>query len=269
MIATIFWELRRRRTAIIWWTIGSILMTVTILALFPSIQDKAAQMNQVINQLPEGIREMKAGGVGSVDVGDPAQFLNSQLFYITLPMVWIILAITRGAAILGREEQDGTLEMLLARPISRSRLLLAKLAELIIEILIVSLASAALVVTLAPHFKLSGLSASYLLLTTVLTALFSLSFGMIAFVLQAASSLTKRAATAVAVAIGFGGYILASLAPMTDWLKTPSKLVPYHYFEPLAILHGHVSTGLIIYLLAVFGLGIVLALQGFRRRDLS
>ena len=130
MIATIFWELRRRRTALIWWTIGSILMTVTILALFPSIQDKAAQMNQVINQLPEGIREMKAGGVGSVDVGDPAQFLNSQLFYITLPMIWIILAITRGAAILGREEQDGTLEMLLARPLSRTRLLLAKAAEL-------------------------------------------------------------------------------------------------------------------------------------------
>lgn len=66
----LFWELKRRRTALLWWTIGSIVMTVVILALYPSIRDQAAQMNQVINQLPEGLREMKAGSAGSVDVGD-------------------------------------------------------------------------------------------------------------------------------------------------------------------------------------------------------
>ena len=268
MIATIFWELRRRRTALIWWTIGSILMTVTILALFPSIQDKAAQMNQVINQLPEGIREMKAGGVGTVDVGDPAQFLNSQLFYITLPIIWIIMAIARGAAILGREEQDGTLEMLLARPLSRTRLLLAKAAELFLEMLIVGAATATLIALLAPHFKLGGVGTSYLVTTTLLTSLFSLSFGMIAFMLQAASRLTKRAATAIAVVTSFGGYILTSLAPMTDWLKVPSKFVPYHYFEPLEILKGHVHQGLTLYLVATIFVGLLTAVTGFQKRDI-
>ena len=268
MIATIFWELRRRRTAIIWWTIGSILMTVTILALFPSIQDKAAQMNQVINQLPEGIREMKAGGVGSVDVGDPAQFLNSQLFYITLPMVWIIMAITRGSGILGRDEQDGTLEVLLARPISRTHLLFAKASALITEMIIVAGITCLAIVLLAPQFKLN-IGAGHLLVTSIFTAAFSLSFGMIAFALQAASSLTRRAATAVAVAISFGGYLVASLSPMTDWLKIPSKLVPFHYFDPLGILHGHVGRGLLIYLFGSYILGIAVALIGFRRRDIG
>ncbi len=268
MIATLLWELKRRRTALIWWTIGSLVLTVVILALFPSIQDKAAQMNQVINQLPEGIREMKAGGVGHVDVGDPAQFLNSQLFYITLPMVWIIMAITRGSGILGRDEQDGTLEVLLARPISRSHLLLAKAAALIAEMLIVAGITCLAIVLLAPQFKLN-VGAGHLLLASLFTAAFSLSFGVIAFALQAASSLTKRAATAVAVAISFGGYLIASLSPMTDWLKIPSKLVPFHYFDPLAILHGQVGRGLILYLFVVYVAGLMVGVLGFQRRDIS
>jgi hypothetical protein len=109
MIDTILWELRQRRIIILWWTLGSVLVSVLILVLYPPIRDQANQFNQVINQLPQGIRELKTGGSSSINVADPVAFLNSQLFYITLPIVWIILAVTRASGILGRDEQDHTL----------------------------------------------------------------------------------------------------------------------------------------------------------------
>ena len=63
------------------------------------------------------------------------------------------MAIARGAAILGREEQDGTLEMmLLARPKPHS-VVLAKAAELL-EMLYCGAATATLIALLAPHFQI-------------------------------------------------------------------------------------------------------------------
>lgn len=264
----IWWELKRRKIALLWWTIGSIIMTLIIVTLYPSIRDQAAQMNQVINQLPEGLREMKAGASGAVDVGDPLEFLNSQLFYATLPIMWIILAVTRGGSILGREEQDKTLEVLLAQPVSRSRFIVAKAVALSVEMLIVGGATLAVLLATAPVFELHVATAR-LFMAALYTALFCLSFGYIAFALQAASSLTRKGSTAIAVLLGFGGYILTSLSGLTDWLATPVKLFPYHYFKPLDALQGHTPRGLVIYLAIVYILGTFISVVGFRKRDID
>lgn len=269
MNQVIVWELIQRRKAIIWWTLGSVAMALVILALFPSIRDKAADMNALFNQLPKELRGLKTGGAAKIDVGDPAQFLNSQLFYITLPMIWIILAITRGAGILGREEQSHTLELLLSRPIARGKLLFAKALALMLEFSVVVGVTGLSILAAAPLFGLH-LSTKALLLTTLLTGIFSLSYGYIAFAFQAASALTKRASIAAAVTLGFGGYILASLSSLTDWLEKPVKLVPYHYFDMQRVLNGQaVPTGLLVYLALVFIGGSLLAYFGFRRRDIE
>jgi ABC-2 type transport system permease protein len=268
MIATLLWELRQRRNAILWWTAGSVILTVVILALYPSIRNQAQQLNQVINQLPPGLRGLKAGSGGVVNVGDPVGFLNSQLFYATLPILWIILSITRGSAALGRDEQNHTLELLLARPISRGRLLLAKALSLLAEFVVVAGVTVVAIAALAPLFGLH-VGTSHLILATAYTAAFSLSFGLIAFALQAASNLTRRAASAVGVLVGFGGYLIASLSGLTDWLKVPAKLAPYHYFAPERVLHGQPVHGLDAYLLGTLLVTTVVAYVGFRRRDIQ
>lgn len=268
MIDVIIWELKRRRTALFWWCVGSAVLSGMILLLFPSIRDQAHQLNQVINQLPQGVRELKTGGSNSVDVANPVQFLNSQLFYATLPILWIILAITRGGSVLGREEQSHTLELLLARPISRSRLLAAKGSALVLEMIIVGSAVLLTVLVLSPSVQLH-IATGRLVAATAYTAAFCLSFGLIAFALQAASRLTRRAAVSVAVLIGFGGYVLTSLSGLTDWLKTPAKFAPFHYFAPDKILLGHSVVGLDIYLIGTLVLCSLIAWLGFRRRDIA
>lgn len=267
MMAIWRWELLQRRYAIFWWTLGSVLLSVLIMALYPSIRDKAHDLNQVINQLPPGLRRLKTGGASSVNVADPVAFLNSQLFYATLPIIWIILAVTRGSAILGRDEQNHTLELTLARPISRGRVMLAKALALLSEFVIAGGMTLLAIIICCPLFALH-LSTLHLIMTTIYTAAFSLSFGLIAFGLQAASNLTRRLAVAVAVLIGFGGYIVASLSSLTSWLDEPAKLAPYHYFAPDKVLHGHAVTGLNIYLLGVVVFACI-SYFGFRRRDIS
>ncbi|QQS19744.1 ABC transporter permease subunit [Candidatus Saccharibacteria bacterium] len=264
----IVWELRQRRKAIFWWTFASVIMTAVILALFPSIRDQAAEMNKVINTLPPELRGLKTGGANNIDVGDPLQFLNSQLFYATLPLIWMILAITRGAGLLGREEQTHTLELLLARPISRARLLIAKIIAFCLEFTTVTMLTFTTILLLCPIFELN-VGASRLFSATAYTTLFCFSFGLIALTLHAASRLTKRAATAFAVTLAFGGYLLASLSSLTDWLEVPVKFMPYHYFTPLDALSGKTPRGLVVYLVCVFLISGFLAIVGFRKRDIE
>ena len=262
------WELKQRKQSIIWWTIITIAVVGLILAIFPSIRDQANQFNKLINQLPEGLRQLKTGGTSSVNVADPVSFLNSQLYYITLPILQIILAINLGGSLLARDEQEHTLELLLARPVSRAKVLLGKAVAGLTVMIITMLGATLTVLALAPAVKLN-IGFWPLVLTNVFTMLFSLSFGVIAFGLSASNVSARRVASAFGVILGFGGYLITSLSALTHYLINPAKLAPYHYFDPSALLHGQVNTGLAIYLIGSFGLSFLLAYFGFRRRDIN
>ncbi len=267
MIPIIAWELRRRRTAIIWWSIGGALLVAMLLLIYPSIHSQAAQLNKVLNQLPSSIRELKTGGT-TVDITTPIGYLHSQLFYITLPLLFIILAVTRGSGLLGKDEQDHTLELLLARPISRTNLIRAKGLSGCIEMFIVVGVSTLAIVIFSKVVNLD-IGMKPLLLTSLYTFLFSLSFGAIAFAIVALGRFTKRASTAIAVFIAFGGYIVASLSGVSHYLANPAKIVPYHYFMPDKLLAGHYATGLNVYLIGVFVVCALVSQFGFRRRDID
>jgi hypothetical protein len=125
-------------------------------------------------------------------------------------------------------------------------------------------------VIVASHLVDMHIGTARLAMATLYTALFSLSFGAITFALNAASVVTRRASTALAVALAFGGYLVTSLSTLTDWLGKPAKLMPYHYFAPDQILNGHdVPTGLLVYLLGTAAVCTLGAWLGFRGRDLE
>jgi len=268
MIPIIKWELKQRKQSTIWWTVATVLVVGMILAIFPSIRDQANQFNKLLNGLPEGLRQLKTGGSSAVNVADPVSFLNSQLYYITLPILQIILAVNLGSGLLAKDEQEHTLELLLSRPISRSKVLIGKALAGLSIMLVTTVAATLVVIVLAPAIKLN-IGIGPLILTNIFSMLFSLSFGVIAFGFSASHVNLRRAASAFAVFLGFGGYLITSLSGLTHYLINPAKVTPYHYYDPTTLLNGRVNKGLAIYLIGSFGLSMLLAWLTFRRRDIS
>lgn len=266
MIPTIRWELNQRKTYLFWWIVCTLVIVTTILLIYPSIHSQATQLNNVLNQLPAALRDLKTGG-SAVDVITPIGYLNSQLFYATIPFIQIIMAIGLGGSLVAREEQNHTLELALARPISRGRLLTAKALSGVILVSIVGAVAAVAMIVLTKLVNLE-ISTAHLLLANLYCSLFSLSFGAIAFTLTAASNLTRRSSVAVATFVSIGGYLLASLSGLSHYIQVPAKLLPYHYYSPTQILAGRVSTGLNVYLVGIGLICIVLSWWGFRRRDI-
>ncbi len=122
MFSVFKWTLWQRRWSMIWWSIGIVSLVVLTLAFYPTIHNQAAQLNKSFGSLDSSTLAL----FGGTDFFSPVGYLNSQLIYLMLPLILIILGVGLGSSLIGREEADGTIESLLARPISRSRLLLAK-----------------------------------------------------------------------------------------------------------------------------------------------
>jgi len=262
MYAIVRWTLWQRRWSMFWWCIGIIGLVVVTLAVYPSVRDQAAQLNKSLGNLSHNTEAL----FGGTDFFSPVGYLNSQLIYFTLPLLLTILGIGVGGSIVGREESNGTLEALLARPISRTRLLTAKAIAGTLVILAVTLAGTIATLLLCKVVKLD------VPLHDVAAACFAcfmlvLSFSAVPFLL-AATGRGRAAALGISVVYAIGGYIIGSLAGNVHWLKNSSLIFPYHYYRTADILRGTFDWSSIVFF-GVFALGCgLLAWLSFRRRDL-
>ncbi len=257
------WGLWQSRWSTAWWSLSIVAFVILIMVFYPTFKNQAADLEKTFSSMPEATLQLLGGSAGFFS---PIGYLNSQVFYLTLPMLLGILAISLGSKLIAREEQDGTIETLLARPITRSRLLTGKALTGIIILLVVTLVGLAATII---SVKLVSLDVSSvdILVATLSCFLLALSFGAIAFML---SSLGRARALSLGVtsAIAIGGYIISSLADTVKWLETPGKLFPFYYYRPEAILNGTYHWLDMIILAAITIVCGVVSWLAFRKRDI-
>jgi len=112
-----------RRKSLTIWTVALSLLTMLIIAMYDSVGREAAQLFENSN--------FTAFFGGDVDTSSPAGWLGFELYAIFLPICLAIITIGIGASTIGSEEESGTLELLLASPINRSRIIIEKAMMLI------------------------------------------------------------------------------------------------------------------------------------------
>ncbi len=264
MKSVIKWTLRQRKTSTIWWSFAMAAFIFINMIFYPSFKNDAAELQESFESLPDAAVQLFGG---STDFFSPIGFMNSQIFFIMLPMILGILAIALGAGLLAREEQDKTIEGLLARPVSRTKLLDAKATAGMIILTIVSLVG---LITIIVTSKIVGLEVanSALIKTMFVCFLFALSLGSITYLLSATGR-ARSASIGIAAFIGIGGYLVSSLSATVSWLNGPSKLFPFEYYQSEAILRDTYNWNNLWYFILLIGLCKLLSWLAFRRRDLA
>ena len=265
MISIIKWTIWQRRWSIMWWSIAVVGFILINLVFYPTFKDQAAELDKSLSQLPESAKALFAG---SGDFASPVGYLNSQIFFLMLPMLLTILTIGLGSSIVAKEEREGTVELLLARPVSRNKLLISKsLAAIVILILVSTLAF----ITTAITVKLVDLIVPlrYIAAATFSSVILAMCFGAIAFVITILSKTSKTASIGIATFIAFGGYIISSLSTTVDWLKTPSKFFPAYYYKPESILHGNIEWQYLLFPISIIVVSAIVSWWSFNRRDIG
>lgn len=264
MIPILRWTLWQRRFSALWWSVGVFGLIFINMIFYPSFRDQAESLQKSFENLPDAAVQLFGG---STDFFSPVGFLNSQVFFFMLPMILGILAIGLGSSLLAREEQDMTIEMLLARPVSRTKLLLAKGLAGVIILSIVTVAGLVTTIVTGQLVGL-GISISSIILATLACFLLVLSFGAIAFVLSAIGK-TRGASLGLAALVALGGYLVSSLAGTVDWLKVPSKIFPFHYYQSEAVLRETYNWNNVIFLVLLTAVCALISWIAFRQRDIG
>lgn len=248
--------LYQKRFLLLWWFIGIAAVTLLTVSFYHSF--RATDVDQLLKSLPPAVQAI-AGDTDSFKSVDG--YLRQQVFVLRLPLLCIILAIALLVGLTAGDEQKGLLETQLSLPVSRSRLLLHKLAA---GLVILVLASLGAVVGIIVGAALIGESFDLgnILQYTLNCVLVAAVYGLVGF---AVAAVTGRRALALGIASGFAfaSYLLNSMAPSVSSLETIDKLTFFHYYQndPLHF------TNLLVLLLSAAAL-IAISWAGFNRRDI-
>ena len=263
MLSSVFAKgLRDQWRSLLAWALAVAALALMVAAFYPSVKASMASYQQIADQMPKVLRDAFVGS----DIGSPAGWLDTKLFSMMAPIMLLVYAIAAGARGVAGEEEEGTLDLLLAQPVSRGRVLLQKYADVLVGVALLTATLFATLVASAPLFEIH-LGAWQLFQGSLLVGLLGLAFGSVAFLVAAAWG---RRGLAAGVAGGLAGvmYLMNILAPESTLLERlrPVSLFSYYGVAPL-------SEGLRAADVAAFGstalVAFALAYAVFSRRDIG
>lgn len=255
--ATVGLELRLRAKVVLAAAVALVVMCVAVGALFPSLGATIGKLN-----LPKGV----AGLLGGADYSTLAGWLKSEIVSILGPVIVAGVAISSAAATTAGEEQDRITGLLLAHPVRRSRLLLAKAGAIAAATALLGLATfAGLLAAVAAAG--GGLGAGGLAAQSLHLVFLGLVFGALALAIGAASA-ERTLATGGSAAVAATMFLVNGFAPVLPAISWLKYLTVFHYYSAHDPLTRGVDVGDLAVLAGLTAALVALAIAAFQRRDI-
>ncbi|MCQ3805159.1 MAG: ABC transporter permease subunit [bacterium] len=260
-----FKTLRDRRRSLFWWVVGIFGYLVGIGAVYPIVRDNQDQFEALLETYPDELLAIM--GVGEESLFDPVGFMRAEAFGWIVPLVFAIYGAAQGARAVAGEEEAGTIDLVMATPLSRFGLVWQKWLALVLTEMVLGLA---LFVSLALDNVLFGMdiplgnSAAGCFMAVLL----GVFFGSLALAVGAGTGL-RGFSLGVVTLVAAGSYLLNSLGGLVEGLDPLKPLSPFYYYDAsnplrygLDAQHTLVLAGLAVVLM-------VIGLLAVRRRDLG
>ena len=257
-----------RGTLIAW---GALIALYGVFAayMYPVISKSSMDYISYIASMPES---MRAGfGLGNIDINS-LTFTADTFIAVEFLMFWPIIACFYAifASVgLSREVERGTLDLLLAQPVSRTRILISKYALVLTGILLITAASW---LGIAAGVPLAGvdINLGYQALALLEGFLFIAAIASYT-VLANIIFLEPRKALAVSgiltAAMYIVNFIVPLLSPSFKWI---AELSFFHHYNAVEIVRsGALDWTAVIIFAATFAVCSAASIIIFRKRDLS
>ncbi|MCO5317145.1 MAG: ABC transporter permease [Microthrixaceae bacterium] len=272
--------MRDRCRSTIWWSIGITLVSVVTAAFYPSLTSAAG--SELGSNSSSTMSSLLGLGEG-IDPSTPVGFLWSFNYSNQLPWLLMALGIALGTASISGDESDGTLEYLLAKPVTRTEVAMARFGGMVTVLLVASVVNLVGVAATMPLFDLTdpvtvtaldgststaaGATVGDLFVGGLSAMAVGLGSGAVAYLVGAA---TGRRGLAMGVSSGFAvaGYVLYTLSNVTGDFEWVTWLSPWRWFVDDAMMVNGMTVDILWPVaLAAVSLGLGWAL--FLRRDLQ
>jgi ABC-2 type transport system permease protein len=266
MVPVLTHALWRRRISMAWWALAVAGMCALLAVAYPTVRDNS-ELDKTFAHLPPSVEALLGLSGGNL-LSSPVGYLDSQFFANILPIMLLVFAVGLAAWSVAGDEAAGGLELLLANPVSRIRVALARLGALVILVAGLTAVCVVALAVLAPATGLdNGLPAGHVAAAATACALLALTFAAVAFAVGAATG-SRPAALSAAAGLAVAGYVLEGLAQQVRVLHPISAVNPWHWLlatDPLR--HGLTWRTWIPPVIAVAALTVA-CLPRFARRDI-
>ncbi|MDM5336538.1 ABC transporter permease subunit [Fictibacillus enclensis] len=261
----IFWrELRNSRKSMIWWVVGLLFMVVSGMSKYDTMKSTGQTVNEIFGAMPKSLQAIF--GLSSLDLTTITGYFGMLFSYLVLMAA--IHAALLGSTMIAKEERDKTSEFLMAKPVSRTRIITFKLAASLILLFLFNLVTYGLSVGMVNYYEpsadLSGIGR--LMIGMLILQMIFLSVGM------AVAAVSRRPRMTVSIATGLLiiTYILSIAIELNDKLDALRYLTPFKYFEAKKLMGNTGFEGVYIGLSAVIILGtLILTFMAYQKRDLK
>lgn len=252
--------LRARWRSLLIWTLA----VAAIAAIYSGFYSALGDPGQWETML-EGMPEELTIALGYDQIGSPAGYLESTVFGLLGPILLLVFGISTGARLIAGEEEDGSLELELAHPVSRTRVLAERALALVLSLLLLT---AAVELTVMGMVALQGMDVALANVAATATGMWLLVLGFSTLALGVGAATGRRAA-ALGVAAGLAvlTFVADAVAPLVDWGGALEAVSPFTWYlggEPLA--QGWDPGGLLA-LAAVSAVALMVGLIVLPRRD--
>ncbi|HET7310697.1 MAG TPA: ABC transporter permease subunit [Mycobacteriales bacterium] len=256
---------RDQRRALLAWSAALVLLVGMYAGFYPSFHGSNSY-NDLINQMPKALRDLFTAGAGG-DLSSGPGYIYMEMLSFMAPTLLLVFAIGAGAQAVAGEEERHTLELLLATPLTRARLVIDKWIALALGASILASAMGVAIVAFGAAVGM-GLSTVNVVASMVHLILLALVFGSFALLVGAA---TGRVALArgIPAAVAVVAYLVNGFGVTVSWLTPVRKLSPFFQYVGHDPIRTGFSLGAILIAAATVMVLVVGAVRLLRRRDIT
>jgi ABC-2 type transport system permease protein len=255
-------SMREQRRNLAGWVAGLIGFCLIMLSIYPTVRGNQS-FAKLLEAYPEVFRKLFQVSDYTTGPG----YVRAEVFSFMAPLLIAIFAVLQGSDLLAGEEERRTIDVFLANPVSRRKVVVEKWLALAASTATLSVVLELMLGLVGPLFRLhigwAPLSAE--VLGSGIFALFAGTLAMAVGAATGARGIARGISTAVAVVM----YLLSTLAQIVSWL-IPARPVSLWYhalgIDPFTsgFPYWHVAVVLAVIIL-LFWATIFL----FDRRDLA
>jgi ABC-2 type transport system permease protein len=263
MIAVFLHTLRRSRGAILGWGLSLGLLGFYMMQFYDTLADQREMIEQLVASYPPELMALFGGS--AMDMFSPQGFLTVEFFSL-MPVVLGIYAIMAGSSLLVSDEENGTLDLLLSQPVSRTKFFFGRALAIAAGMAMIhAICWLAFIAGVATSIELSLTAGELLRPFAALYAVMFL-FQMMSLLLSLLLP-SRSAATMVSGLLLVGSYFANALAEFNENLDKLAEYLPLRYYQSGYAIEG--LNGEWLLGLAGFGLAFgLLAWLLFMRRDI-
>jgi len=264
-MVTIFrYAMRRSRGQVLGWGIGMALLGWMMVSVYDSLAGQEEALIDLVSVYPKELMAFFGSAEGMTSMFTPEGFLSLE-FLSLAPVILGIYSVLMGSGLLVSDEEKGTLDLILAHPVTRTSLLGGRACAF-------AAATAGILAIIWLGFMAamtrSSMEIGGLELLRPLLSLFAvlLLFGALALFLSMLLP-SRRLAATVSGLLLVASYFVTSLARINENLEQIARFSPLNYYQSEKAFQ-HFNVQWLSGLLGVALLFVAVAWWSFQRRDI-